>query len=132
MSKVEHAKIEAAVERQFEMPEHIAKLVSKLRADLYNGPLYEMPDGEPACFGEHGARQFDFQGAAQIVNDWLEDNVLECYYDRQSEECSTHSPEAWLDEETDEMIEPCWDDYYVIDFADVRRYLLGAELAQTI
>lgn len=133
--------IQRALIQHFKMPSVLQRLCSTLRCDLYYGPIYTDGRGNELCFGEPGARQFDFSRAVGIVRDWLDEHVYPVWYDAQSgyvsgvepglEECPECSGTGC--EYCDEgHLEPDYSDWYQVEPHDVARYLLGRELAITL
>lgn len=140
--------IQLALIQHFKMPSVLQRLCSTLRCDLYYGPLYTDGRGNELCFGEPGARQFDFSRAVGIVRDWLDEHVYPVWYDAQSGCVSDTEPEpAECDDCHDGLIElgfecpycdgrgvirPNYSDWRQGEPHDIARYLLGRELAITL
>lgn len=98
------------------MPPEIKTAISRLNADLYNGPLYFDADGEScSCFDE-GAKAFNFSEAGKIVRKWADDTINDIKI------------EVAYDEENDDSF------YESVDGSarEIARAILGKELNSTI
>jgi hypothetical protein len=89
------------VEYNAKPPEEIARLVSYCNTDLWSGPLYFGPDGEPCGWCEPGAQQFDFSGALETVRAWIDETLPSQLY------VLTWVPEAVDDYEMLASENPC-------------------------
>ena len=115
--------IREAVEEKYPLPEEIQMLITQATYDLYYGPW--------------GVEEIDgyiypgFASACDQISDAV-DEVSDLYIDIQSGEAFEHEPEPWTDEETGEVVEPYYEDWYHLDRKEVLKYLVGKELATYI
>ena len=106
--------------------------------DLFNGPLYLDPEGEPCdCFDE-GAKRFNFSSACARISAALE-SISAVWVDIQAGEVLTSEPDWSAVEEfthedgSIERHECYWpEDYVHFDRNHVIRAIIGKELAKYI
>lgn len=99
-------------ERQ-QLPRKIRRLIHQAEFSLHYGP-----HSEPGYPG--------FETACRIIAEHVPcDDV---WIDVQCGEVLVGEPEPYVDEDTDELIEPSWEDYVTVDAQTAKRAILG-ELA---
>jgi len=101
------------------VPPDIQRLINQATTDLYTGPLEE--EDYPG-----------FQTASAKIQEWVDNELSEVWYDTQSGYVSEEKPKGYEDEDSGEWVEPFWEDYYHYDKKHVVQLVLGNELANTL
>jgi hypothetical protein len=117
-----------------ELPTRIRCLIRAARSDLYEGPLesyleggfikWQYEDGSTEKFAWPG-----FVAACREIGNAL--NLPDIYHNRETGEVSESEPTGYQDEETGEWIDES-EDWYLFDSNDLKREILGRELAHHI
>ena len=106
-----------------EMPERVRTLMRLASFDLYFGPFSEEIEGEPYP-GFTSALEEIEAALPEVSEMWADED---CGYVIDSE------PEAWLDEETGEWIEPYWESIRKYSRREVLTAIVGCkELASML
>jgi hypothetical protein len=101
------------------MDEETRKCVQLAHTDLYYGPV-----NAEYCESE-GLPVLSFTEACEQIHNWWRDHDHEVWYDVQLGEVLTKCPEGYTDEETDEFVDVCWEDYVLFNGCDLKRAVFG-------
>jgi hypothetical protein len=104
------------------MPENIKTLRRLAMWSLYYGSI-EGHEGEEQWPG--------WSKAVDIIRSWVNDNIYDLWYDVESGEVLEKEPEGYKDEETEEWIEPVYEDYIQHDSRIIKNLVFG-ELAEYV
>lgn len=110
------------------LSDEIKRLISLANHDLYFGPI---PEGAANDDGDDGPLYPGFCEACKRIGEAFEE-CDELWYDSACGTVSADEPETWADEDTGEVIEPCWEDYYKFDRQAIRLAVLGRELSSSV
>jgi len=133
MSNVRWVKAEDYVAAHFakKMPKRVKLAAAYLEEDLYHGPMETYGPDHVKAKGYPST--WTFKKAAKIVSDWSDKNLNgPIYYDSQTGEVTEHEPEGFEDEETGDIIEPIWDDWFEFDRGALWKAVFGKEVAKVI
>jgi hypothetical protein len=94
-------------------------------ADLHFGPAHN-------DLSEEDCEGLTFESATTTLRMWFREQPHQIWLDTQCEEVCDKEPEGYDDEETGEYVGPSWEDFYVYEYADIKRIVFGKELAQHV
>lgn len=109
------------------------RLISQARYDLFYGPIYPDADENSAFYGviEDQEKYPGFSKAVEQISTALDNCIGDIYVDVFSGGWSSSAPEPWEDEDG-EIIEPTYEDFVHVSVNDIRKHLLGSDLASYV
>jgi len=113
------SELDNAILEKFKLPSVLQAVATTAMTDLYSGPVYTDGHGEWLCFGDAGARQFDFVRACNMLTDWINENVETSYFETWSG-CFVSRADAEME---------CFYETCEVDRAYITKTLFGRELA---
>jgi hypothetical protein len=112
------------VHRIYPVRPDINRLANLCTFDLVWGPVGPTDD--------NGKRWPGFSASTGIIADWFDRNVPSTLYVSDWGDVTDTEPEPFEDDETGELIEPCYEDWTRLEAKDIKTILFGKYLADYV
>lgn len=116
-------------DKRAELSPRVQRLITLANWDLYNGPTMDGQDDDEDAADGSKVKYPGFVPACQEIAAGIAEILHDVWVDVQTEEV-TSEPQSYHD--GDEWVEPCWEDYALVEARHVKYVLLGSELARHV